>query len=154
MKEYFGRDNVLNTLTLKTEGSKSTCLTVMRGLGIDNDIAQVMADMIPFERGANWPFKDCFEGNEEKGRAPVTEFINMVAQYEGLKETLLMIEGLVSGRSIHASAAYVFTNGYLKQNARMKAPNGVDITAFNMTDSDQKRSGYIVIYRKINLVNL
>jgi DNA polymerase-3 subunit alpha len=137
MKEYFGAENVLNTLTLKTEASKSTCLTVMRGLGIDNDIAQVLADLIPFERGANWPFKDCFEGNEEKGRAPVTEFINMVAQYDGLKEMLLMIEGLVSGRSIHASAAYVFTDGYLKQNARMKAPNGVDITAFNMTNSDE-----------------
>lgn len=137
MKEYFGHHNVLNTLTLKTEGSKSSCLTVMRGLGIDNDVAQVLADLIPFERGANWPFKDCFEGNEEKGRAPVTEFINMVAQYEGLKEMLLMIEGLVSGRSIHASAAYVFTDGYLKQNARMKAPNGVDITAFNMTNSDE-----------------
>ena len=136
MKEYFGRSNVLNTLTLKTEGSKSTCLTVLRGLGIDNDIAQVMADMIPFERGANWPFRDCFEGNEEKGRSPVTEFINMVAQYDGLKEMLLMIEGLVSGRSIHASATYIFTDGYLKQNARMKAPNGIDITAFNMTDSD------------------
>lgn len=136
MREYFGADNVLNTLTLKTEGSKSTVQTIMRGMGYDNDLAQSIADMIPFERGANWTLKDCFEGNEEKERKPVTEFINEVKKYEGLKENLLMIEGLISGRSIHASAVYIFSEGYLKQNSKMRAPNGVWITAYNMYDSD------------------
>lgn len=136
MKEYFGEDNVLNTLTLKTEGSKSTMLTCCRGMGIDNDVAQAMADMIPFERGANWSLTDCFNGNEEKERKPVTELINEVAKYEGLKEALFMTEGLISGRSIHASAVYIFSEGYLNQNSKMRAPNGTWITAYNMTDSD------------------
>ena len=136
MKEYFGEDNVLNTLTLKTEGSKSTMLTCCRGMGIDNDVAQAMADMIPFERGANWSLTDCFTGNEEKERKPVTELINEVAKYEGLKEALFMTEGLISGRSIHASAVYIFSDGYLNQNSKMRAPNGTWITAYNMVDSD------------------
>ena len=136
MKEYFGQDNVLNTLTLKTEGTKSCTLTACRGWGLDNDTAQAIADMIPFERGSNWPLKDCFEGNVEKNRPPVTEFINTVAKYKGLKEIMLLIEGLVCGRSIHASAVYIFDNGYIEHNSRMKAPNGTDITAYNMHDSD------------------
>lgn len=136
MKEYYGVDNVLNTLTFKTEGSKSTVQTACKGWGIDNDTAQAMSDMIPFERGANWTLSECFNGNEEKNRNPLTEFINEVAKYEGLKEIMLMIEGLVCGRSIHASSVYVFENGYLPQNSRMRAPNGTYITAYNMHDSD------------------
>ena len=136
MKEYYGQDNVLNTLTLKTEGPKSTVLTTCRGLGIDNDIASAIADMIPFERGIFWSLTDCLEGNEDKGRAKIVEFAREVDRYEGLRETMLLIEGLVSGRSIHASASYVFSDGYLKQNSRMRAPNGKFITAYNMHDSD------------------
>jgi DNA polymerase-3 subunit alpha len=136
MKEYFGKNNVLNTLTLRTEGSKSCCLTACKGWGLDNDTAQAISDMIPFERGANWSLKECFEGNKEKGRAPITEFKNEISKYDGLKEIMLLIEGLVSGRSIHASAVYIFDNGYLVHNSKMKAPNGTDITAYNMHDSD------------------
>jgi len=136
MKEYYGEDNVLNTLTLKTEGSKSCTLTACKGWGLDNDTAQAISDIIPFERGANWSLTDCFEGNIEKGRSPVTEFKNEVAKYEGLKEIMLLIEGLVCGRSIHASSVYVYENGYLLQNSRMRAPNGTYITSYNMHDSD------------------
>lgn len=136
MRDYFGEKNILNTLTFKTEGSKSSVLTACRGLGIDNDTAQAIADLIPFERGSNWSISECYYGNEEKGRKPVTEFINEVNRFDGLKEVIFLIEGLISGRSIHASAVYIFDNGYLKQNSRMKAPNGEWITAFNMRDSD------------------
>lgn len=136
MHEYYGDENVLNTLTLKTEGTKSTVLVCAKGIGINNDDAQVLADLIPFERGANWSLKDCFEGNEEKGRLPQKEFINAVNNYKGLKELLLKIEGLITGRSIHASASYIFDAGYLVQNSKMRAPNGTWITSFNMEDSD------------------
>ena len=136
MHEYYGDENVLNTLTLKTEGTKSTVLVCAKGFGINNDEAQFLADLIPFERGANWTLNDCFNGNEEKGRLPQKEFITEVSKYPGLKETLLKIEGLICGRSIHASASYVFDNGYLVQNSKMRAPNGTWITAFNMEDSD------------------
>lgn len=136
MHDYYGDENVLNTLTLKTEGTKSTVLVCAKGFGINNDDAQFLADLIPFERGSNWSLKDCFEGNKEKGRLPQKEFINEVAKYKDLKETLLKIEGLITGRSIHASASYIFDAGYLVQNSRMRAPNGTWITAFNMEDSD------------------
>jgi DNA polymerase-3 subunit alpha len=136
-KDHYGHENVLNCLTLKTEGSKSTVLTACRGLGIDNDAAQTIADLVPFERGKNWTLTECFEGNEENGRAPVTEFCKEVAQYSRLKETMMMIEGLICGRSIHASALYVFEDGYIKQNSCMRAPNGTEITCFNMEDSDK-----------------
>lgn len=136
MHDYYGDENVLNTLTLKTEGTKSTVLVCAKGFGINNDDAQFLADLIPFERGSNWSLADCFLGNEEKGRAPQKEFINEVEKYPGLKETMLKIEGLISGRSIHASASYIFDAGYLVQNSKMRAPNGTWITAFNMEDSD------------------
>lgn len=138
MRDYYGADNVLNTLTLKTEGTKSTVQVCAKGFGINNDDAQYLSDLIPFERGANWSLKDCFEGNEEKGRAPQTEFINELKKYPGLKETLLKVEGLICGRSIHASASYIFDAGYLAQNSRMRAPNGTWITAYNMEDSDDR----------------
>ena len=48
----------------------------------------------------------------------------------------MTIEGLICGRSIHASAVYLFNEDFLAHNARMKAPNGIYITQFNMKDSD------------------
>lgn len=136
MKKYYGYDNVLNILTLKTEGSKSACLTACRGFNVDTDIAQAMADMIPFERGSNWSLGDCFYGNDKKGRGKIQEFISEVEKYEGLKEAMFLIEGLVCGRSIHASGVYVFENGYIEQNSKMRAPNGSFTTAWTMKDSD------------------
>ena len=136
MHDYYGDENVLNTLTLKTEGTKSTILVCAKGFGINNDDAQHLADLVPFERGTNWSLKDCFYGNEENGRLPVKEFINEVNKYEGLKDTLFKIEGLICGRSIHASASYIFDAGYIVQNSKMRAPNGTTITAYNMEDSD------------------
>ena len=136
MKEYYGFDNVLNILTLKTEGSKSTCLTMCRGLDIDIDTAQAIADLIPFERGSNWSIPDCLYGNKKMNRAPVKQFIEEIKKYDGLEEAMLLVENLVCGRSIHASGVYVFENGFLPQNSRMRAPNGSFITAWTMKDSD------------------
>ena len=136
MHDYYGDENVLNTLTLKTEGTKSVIQVCCKGLGINNDDAQYLADLVPFERGKNWSLSDCFNGNEDENRPPQVEFINEVAKYDGLKETLLKIDGLICGRSIHASASYIFDAGYIAQNSKMRAPNGTTITAYNMEDSD------------------
>jgi len=48
----------------------------------------------------------------------------------------LGIEGLINGRSSHASGFYIFKNGFIEQNALMKSPKGQFITQFNMEDSD------------------
>lgn len=138
MKDYYGADNVLNTLTFKTLTSKSAVLTACRGLGINDDTAHALSNYVPMERGFVWSLKDCLEGNAEQDRQPVTAFIKEINKYSHLKlrETMLGLEGLICGRSIHASSVYMYEDGFIKQNALMRAPNGTRVTAFNMTDSD------------------
>lgn len=136
IKKKRGERKVLNCCTFKTEGSKSALLTAARGMGIDNDISQSLANMIPITRGFTWSLDDVIHGNVEEERKPVTEFVNEIANYPGLLETAMSIEGLVNGRSIHASAVYLFNEDFTAHNARMKAPNGTYITQFNMRDSD------------------
>lgn len=136
IKAKRGDNKVLNCCTFKTEGSKSAILTSARGMGIDNDKAQYMAFLIPSTRGITWTIKECLEGNKEEDKEPVYEFIRECEPYKGLVEMAQMIEGMVCGRSIHASAVYLFNGDYNEHNAMMKAPNGIPITQFNMKDSD------------------
>lgn len=137
LREYYGQDNVLNCLTFKTESLKSAILTGARGLGVNNDDAQVLSAMVPIERGKVASFYECLHGDEEKGTSPVPGFKEALRRYDGLYETVEKIEGLISGRGIHASALYIFNNGYVAQNSLMRAPNKTPITAFNMKDSDE-----------------
>lgn len=136
MKEYYGFDNVLNIMTERTEGSKSTVLTCCRGLGINDDEATELANIIPIERGQNWDLVDVMNGNVEKDRKPIKSFIEKAKKFDGLIEAMLKIEGLISGRSVHASGVFVFDNGYIEQNSLMRAPNGSFITCWNMKDSE------------------
>ena len=140
LRDRFGESKVLQIATFGTEGSKSALKTACRGLGIDNDIAQFLSGMIPFERGENWSLSDCLFGNEEKGRKPIKEFVREIEQYDKLKETALRIEGLVNKRSSHAAGVIIFNDHYTKTNARMKTPKGADITQFNMGDSEKMGS--------------
>ena len=136
VKSKRGTEKALNCCTFKTEGSKSAIKTAARGLGISNDIAHYLSTLIPVTRGFTWSINDCLYGNPEEERKPVTEFKNECELYEGLLETALAIEGMVCGRSIHASAVYLFNENFNAHNAMMKAPNGIPITQFNMKDSD------------------
>ena len=135
LKEEFSNENVVNISTVKTEGSKSSVLTACRGLGINNDIATAIASMIKVERGKAWSISDCLYGDEDK--KPNIEFINEVNKYEGLKEAILGIENLISGRSIHAAGVILYNNGYIEgNNAIMRSKNGQIITAYTMNDSE------------------
>jgi len=136
LKEYFGHDNVINCATFKTEKLKSAVLNSARALGYNNDEAQAIAALVPQQRGIMYSLKDCLEGDEEKGLVPVPAFIDKLKSYEGLYEMVEKVEGLPTNASIHASALYIFNNGYDAQNSLMKAPNGTNITALNMHDSD------------------
>ena len=104
---------------------------------MNNDDAQVLSAMVPIERGKVASFYECLHGDEEKGTSPVPGFEEALRRYDGLYETVEKIEGLISGRGIHASALYIFNNGYIAQNSLMRAPNKTPITAFNMKDSDE-----------------
>lgn len=141
LKEVFGKDNILNICTFKTETSKSALKTACRGLGLFNDEASYLSSLVPVERGKQWPLKDCFYGNKEKDRKPVGELVKEIKLQSktnnvDLEQCALMIEGLVSGLSLHASGIYIFKDGYLKQNSLMKTPRGDDVTCWDMPCSD------------------
>ena len=141
LKEVFGEDNILNICTFKTETSKSALKTACRGLGLSNDEASYLSSLVPVERGKQWPLKDCFYGNKEKDRKPVGELVKEIklqseANNVDLEQCALMIEGLISGLSLHASGIYIFKDGYLKQNSLMKTPRGDDVTCWDMPCSD------------------
>lgn len=141
LQDTFGKDNILNICTYRTETSKSACKTACRGLEMTSDEGDYIASLIIIDRGKQWSISDCFNGNKEKDRKSITEFINEVEklskQYNvDLKHTIEMIEGLVSGLSLHASGIYIFKDGYIKQNGKMKTPRGDEVTAWEMSDSD------------------
>lgn len=101
LKKYFGDDRVLQVCTFGTEASKSAVQTAARGLGIDNDTAMYVSGLIPFERGSSWTLNECVNGDEEKERKPVTEFITQINKHENWLEVSMKIEGLINKRSIH-----------------------------------------------------
>lgn len=136
LKEKYGYDKVLNIITFKTLKPKASIQTAGRGLQYNNDEIQAISDMIPVERGQQWSLSDCLYGNEELERKPIKEFINLINQYDGLLESALDLEGLIVGRSVHASGLYIFNDHYIKQNSLMKSPSGEDITCWSMSDSD------------------
>lgn len=97
---------------------------------------QALAAIVPSHRGHTYTLSECLNGDEEKGFEPVKDFEAKVRVYPGLFEAVQKIEGLPTNASIHASALYVFNDGYLPQNSLMRAPNKTKITAFSMHDSD------------------
>ena len=134
-RQKFGAEKVLNICTFKTEGPRSALLTCCRSMGIEPDIAQYLASLIPTVRGATTPLSVMINGDEETETPPNMQFINECNRYEGLLDKALSIEGLVSGRSIHASGVIIFDPCYTDYNAAMRAPNGQPITQFDMNDS-------------------
>ena len=107
-----------------------------RGLNLNGDDMQALAALVPNHRGHTYTLNECLFGDEEKGFDPVPGFKEKLELYPGLFEGVKKIEGLPTNTSIHASALYVFNNGYLSQNSLMRAPNKTRVTAFTMSDSD------------------
>ena len=129
--------------TFGTEGTKSAILTACRGYrsedypdGIDVDEAQFMSSLIPQERGFLWPIKDVIYGNVEKGRRPISVFINEVKKYPGLLDIIVAIEGLVNKRSSHASGVILFENDPFEHSAFMRTPKGEIITQYDLHDAE------------------
>lgn len=134
VKERFGEDNVINSGTFTTEGGRSAVLTSARGIGLDNNEANNLLDLLPTDKGVSWELKDAFYGNEEKNRKPARDFINEAAKYPGLAETMLSVQGLVSGRSQHASGVFIFNDGYVNEVASMATTSGLAVTQFDAHD--------------------
>lgn len=122
--------------TFGTLGTRSAILTAARGLGIDVDIAQYLATMIPQERGFLWPLKDCIEGNPEKDRKPIKQLLAEFDKYPGFLDMTKAIEGLVCQMGIHACGNVIFNVPVYTYNAMMKAPNGTEVTQFDLGDTE------------------
>jgi hypothetical protein len=95
---------IVRVCTFGTETAKSTILTACRGLNINNDIALYLSSLIPVERGKVWSIEDCYYGDEQKNRKPISEFKNLIDEHEdkGLLNVALGIQGLINKRSSHA----------------------------------------------------
>lgn len=122
--------------TFKTEKPKSAIQTACRGLGISSDISIYISSLIPTSRGKDRSITHTYYGDLEEGIPPVMEFKNQIDKYEGLLETALGIEGLISGRSVH-SCGVCASNNLLQHTAIMKSPNGELITQYDLGDAEQ-----------------
>ncbi len=130
VKEKYGYDKVLNIATFKTEKLSSAILTMCRGLEIPLNTANYLSSLVKDDM----TLKQCFEEKETNLDARL--LINELSSYEGLIEGVLEIEGLVCGRSSHASGVYIYNEPYVNYNAMMTTPKGVPTTQYDMADSD------------------
>ena len=138
LREFFGPDKVSNVATFGTEKSKSAILTCARGLGIDVDIAQYIASLIPSDRGQLRSLHDCFYGNEEKEFKPVKQFvIEMTNNYPELWSMAQKIEGLVCRLGEHAGGVCFVDEPFSNSTALMRASNGDLITAFELHTAEK-----------------
>lgn len=127
---------IVRVCTFGTETAKSAILTACRGLGVNNDIGLYLSSLIKVERGQVWSIEDCYYGNPEKNREPITEFKNMVDNHEGLLNVALGIQGLINKRSSHACGVVIVNEDFTKYNAIMRTPSGEIVSQFNLEDSE------------------
>ena len=137
LRNAYGHDRVANVATFGTEKSKSAILTACRGLGIDNDIAQYIASMIPSDRGQLRTLTQCFYGDEEKDFQPIPSFVNeMTNNYPEVWEVAKKIEGLVCRLGVHAGGVIFVDEPFTESTALMRAPKGEVITQFDLHDCE------------------
>ena len=132
IRKFYGQDRVANVLTLRTEKSKSAILAAARGLGIDVDIAQYIASLVPAERGMLWSLHDCYYGNEDDDRRPVAQFVKEMENYPELWDTVQKTEGLIVGYGEHAGGIIFVDEPFTESTALLRAPNGDVMTQFDL----------------------
>lgn len=137
LRDVFGEDYVSQVATFKTEKSKSAVLTAARGLGIDVDVAQYIASLIPADRGQLRSLDQCMYGDEEKGFTPIRQFVNeMTGNYPDLWEVAHSIEGLVCGSGIHAGGVIFVDESFTNSTGLMRSPDGTICTQFDLHDDE------------------
>ena len=130
LREVYGDDRVANVATFRTEKSKSAVLTAARGLGIDVDIAQYIASLIPADRGQLRSLDQCMYGDEEHEWAPIKQFV-----FE-LWTVAHGIEGLICGSGIHAGGVIFVDEPFTESTGLMRAPDGTICTQFELHDCE------------------
>ena len=132
-RRKFGNDRVLNICAFKTEGSKNAILTSCRGKNIPVERAQYISNLIPTVRGKTTSLSVMINGDEDN--KPNTEFISECNKYPGLLDMALAIEGMICGRTVHASGVIIFERPYYELNCMMRSSNGLPTTQWDMDDS-------------------
>ena len=137
IRNIYGEDRVANVLTLKTEKPKSAILAAARGLGIDVDIAQYIASLIPAERGQLWSLHDCMYGNDDD-RKPIKQFVyEMTKNYPEIWEVVSRTENLIVGMGEHAGGLVLVDEPFTESTALMRAPNGDIMTQFELHTAEK-----------------
>ena len=136
-RREYGSDRVANVATFRTEKSKSAILTAARGLGIDVDIAQYIASLIPADRGQLRTLDQCMYGDEQNEWEPIKQFVfEMTENYPELWEVARKVEGLVCGTGIHAGGVIFVDTPFTESTALMRAPDGTICTQFDLHDCE------------------
>ena len=136
-RREYGSDRVANVATFRTEKSKSAILTAARGLGIDVDIAQYVASLIPADRGQLRTLDQCMYGDEQNEWPPIKQFVyEMTENYPELWEVAHKVEGLVCGTGIHAGGVIFVDTPFTESTALMRAPDGTICTQFDLHDCE------------------
>lgn len=136
-REVYGEDRVCNVLTLGTESTKSAILSAARGLGIDNDVAQYIASLVPSDRGLIRSLHQCYYGDNKEGMKPVIPFVNEMKQRPKLWEVACRIEGLICRSGIHAGGLVFVDEPFTETAALMRAPDGTIISQFDLHDLEK-----------------
>ena len=136
MREHYGEDRVLNTLTYKRESLKSAILTACRGLDISSDEAKAISGMVPVNRGHVYTLAECEFGDEEKEYEAAPQVITALKSHENLYETTAKIEGIISGAGVHASAVYIFDEPVTNRCSVMRSPNNTVVTSLDYRGVD------------------
>lgn len=138
IKQEFGQKQVLNICTFKTEGTASAIQTIARGMDISVDDAKYLSSLVVKDGTNVKTVKQCIE--EYKTNKECKVFIDELrktdAEYEGFIDSIMAIEGLCNGKSVHASGIYIFNGEYSEINCMMQSSNGQPTTQFDMGDSD------------------
>lgn len=138
IRNFYGQNRVANVLTLRTEAPKSAILSAARGLGIDNDVAQYIASLVPSERGMIWSLHDCMYGNEEEGRRPVKQFVfEMTHNFPEIWEVVQRTEGLIVGYGRHAGGVIFVDEPFTESTALMRAPDGEVMVQFDLHTAEK-----------------
>jgi DNA polymerase-3 subunit alpha len=112
-------------------------LTAARGLGIDVDIAQYIASLIPADRGQLRTLDQCMYGDEQNDWPPIKQFVfEMTENYPELWEVAHKVEGLVCGTGIHAGGVIFVDTPFTESTALMRAPDGTICTQFDLHDCE------------------
>ena len=136
LREYYRsfESDVLRIITFKKETTKSAIKTACRGLNINSDVAGLLSSLVPVERGQVWDFKDCYYGNEKKHRKPIPELVKLVDEYENvnLKDTILKINGLITGIGSHASGIIPINKDISYYSSIMRTPSNEIVSSYDL----------------------